>query len=154
MKRTVLCIQSVGLDEQRALQHADCQHLSKPDATAPCHREIPCPSQWAVGNWSEVRRSTGEVPVSAKGDEVLPDILNLLSSGEGPPACKGIHSWAACARGVTAAPVDGDFIAWGGVRVRKEHWAGLFASAPPPDLFAPSARVLAVFHASCEEGRT
>uniref|UniRef100_A0A8C4V3I2 ADAM metallopeptidase with thrombospondin type 1 motif 7 n=1 Tax=Falco tinnunculus TaxID=100819 RepID=A0A8C4V3I2_FALTI len=63
MKRTVLCIQSVGLDEQRALQQADCQHLSKPDATAPCHRDVPCPSQWAVGNWSEVRRRIGEVPV-------------------------------------------------------------------------------------------
>ncbi|NXX04373.1 ATS7 metalloproteinase, partial [Larus smithsonianus] len=59
MKRTVLCIQSVGLDEQRALQHADCQHLSKPDATAPCHREVPCPSLWAVGNWSECSTTCG-----------------------------------------------------------------------------------------------
>ncbi|NXX11830.1 ATS7 metalloproteinase, partial [Podargus strigoides] len=59
MKRTVLCIQSVGLDEQRALQQADCQHLSKPDATAPCHREVPCPSQWAVGNWSECSTTCG-----------------------------------------------------------------------------------------------
>ncbi|NWY52934.1 ATS7 metalloproteinase, partial [Chionis minor] len=59
MKRTVLCIQSVGLDEQRALQHADCQHLPKPDATAPCHREVPCPSQWAVGNWSECSVTCG-----------------------------------------------------------------------------------------------
>ncbi|KFP52872.1 A disintegrin and metalloproteinase with thrombospondin motifs 7, partial [Cathartes aura] len=59
MKRTVLCIQSVGLDEQRALQQADCQHLSKPDATAPCHREVPCPSQWAVGNWSECSVTCG-----------------------------------------------------------------------------------------------
>ncbi|XP_055573055.1 A disintegrin and metalloproteinase with thrombospondin motifs 7 [Falco cherrug] len=59
MKRTVLCIQSVGLDEQRALQQADCQHLSKPDATAPCHRDIPCPSQWAVGNWSECSATCG-----------------------------------------------------------------------------------------------
>ncbi|NXS45123.1 ATS7 metalloproteinase, partial [Balaeniceps rex] len=59
MKRTVLCIQSVGLDEQRALQQADCQHLSKPDATAPCHREVPCPSQWAVGNWSECSATCG-----------------------------------------------------------------------------------------------
>uniref|UniRef100_A0A663MYE2 ADAM metallopeptidase with thrombospondin type 1 motif 7 n=1 Tax=Athene cunicularia TaxID=194338 RepID=A0A663MYE2_ATHCN len=57
MKRTVLCIQSVGLDEQRALQQADCQHLSKPDATMPCHQDVPCPSQWAAGNWSEVRRN-------------------------------------------------------------------------------------------------
>uniref|UniRef100_A0A8C4UWR5 ADAM metallopeptidase with thrombospondin type 1 motif 7 n=1 Tax=Falco tinnunculus TaxID=100819 RepID=A0A8C4UWR5_FALTI len=59
MKRTVLCIQSVGLDEQRALQQADCQHLSKPDATAPCHRDVPCPSQWAVGNWSECSATCG-----------------------------------------------------------------------------------------------
>ncbi|NWW53611.1 ATS7 metalloproteinase, partial [Pedionomus torquatus] len=59
MKRTVLCIQSVGLDEQRALQHADCQHLPKPEATAPCHQEVPCPSQWAVGNWSECSATCG-----------------------------------------------------------------------------------------------
>ncbi|XP_010139092.1 PREDICTED: A disintegrin and metalloproteinase with thrombospondin motifs 7-like, partial [Buceros rhinoceros silvestris] len=58
-KRTVLCIQSVGLDEQRALQPADCQHLSKPDAIAPCHRDVPCPSQWAVGNWSECSATCG-----------------------------------------------------------------------------------------------
>uniref|UniRef100_A0A8C5JMH5 ADAM metallopeptidase with thrombospondin type 1 motif 7 n=1 Tax=Junco hyemalis TaxID=40217 RepID=A0A8C5JMH5_JUNHY len=61
MKRTVLCIQSVGLDEQRALQPADCQHLAKPNATMPCHPEVPCPSPWAVGNWSEVRGDTGDV---------------------------------------------------------------------------------------------
>ncbi|NWR55363.1 ATS7 metalloproteinase, partial [Bucorvus abyssinicus] len=59
MKRTVLCIQSVGLDEQRALQPADCQHLSKPDAIAPCHQDVPCPSQWAVGNWSECSATCG-----------------------------------------------------------------------------------------------
>ncbi|NXA86006.1 ATS7 metalloproteinase, partial [Melanocharis versteri] len=57
--RTVLCIQSVGLDEQRALQPADCQHLAKPDATAPCHPEVPCPSPWAVGNWSECSVTCG-----------------------------------------------------------------------------------------------
>ncbi|NXC51010.1 ATS7 metalloproteinase, partial [Penelope pileata] len=59
MKRTVLCIQSVGLDEQRALQQADCQHLSKPEAAAPCHRDVPCPSQWAAGNWSECSATCG-----------------------------------------------------------------------------------------------
>ncbi|KAL9837573.1 LOW QUALITY PROTEIN: A disintegrin and metalloproteinase with thrombospondin motifs 7-like [Geothlypis trichas] len=60
MKRTVLCIQSVGLDEQRALQPAHCQHLAKPDATMPCHPEVPCPSPWAVGNWSECSVTCGE----------------------------------------------------------------------------------------------
>ncbi|NXX77691.1 ATS7 metalloproteinase, partial [Urocolius indicus] len=59
MKRTVLCIQSMGLDEQRALQQADCQHLSKPEATAPCHRDVPCPSPWAMGNWSECSVTCG-----------------------------------------------------------------------------------------------
>ncbi|NWI49068.1 ATS7 metalloproteinase, partial [Calyptomena viridis] len=59
MKRTVLCIQSVGLDEQRALQPADCQHLPRPDATTPCPLEVPCPSQWAVGNWSECSVTCG-----------------------------------------------------------------------------------------------
>ncbi|NXX30848.1 ATS7 metalloproteinase, partial [Nicator chloris] len=59
MKRTVLCIQSVGLDEQRALQPAACQHLPKPQATAPCHPEVPCPSPWAVGNWSECSVTCG-----------------------------------------------------------------------------------------------
>ncbi|NWI89415.1 ATS7 metalloproteinase, partial [Pitta sordida] len=59
LKRTVLCIQSVGLDEQRALQPADCQHLPRPEATAPCHLEVPCPSQWAVGNWSECSVTCG-----------------------------------------------------------------------------------------------
>ncbi|XP_075752918.1 A disintegrin and metalloproteinase with thrombospondin motifs 7 isoform X2 [Pelodiscus sinensis] len=59
MKRTVLCIQSVGLDEQRALLHTECHHLSKPDAAAPCHRDILCPAQWAVGNWSECSVTCG-----------------------------------------------------------------------------------------------
>uniref|UniRef100_A0A8C3NUN3 ADAM metallopeptidase with thrombospondin type 1 motif 7 n=1 Tax=Cyanoderma ruficeps TaxID=181631 RepID=A0A8C3NUN3_9PASS len=59
VKRTVLCIQSVGLDEQRALQPAHCQHLPRPAATAPCHPEVPCPSPWAVGNWSECSVTCG-----------------------------------------------------------------------------------------------
>ncbi|XP_062357144.1 A disintegrin and metalloproteinase with thrombospondin motifs 7 [Cinclus cinclus] len=59
MKRTVLCIQSVGLDEQRALQPARCQHLPRPEATAPCHPQVPCPSPWTVGNWSECSVTCG-----------------------------------------------------------------------------------------------
>ncbi|TRZ11636.1 hypothetical protein HGM15179_015468 [Zosterops borbonicus] len=59
MRRTVLCIQSVGLDEQRALGAAHCQHLARPAATAPCHPQVPCPSPWAVGNWSECSVTCG-----------------------------------------------------------------------------------------------
>ncbi|XP_078097325.1 A disintegrin and metalloproteinase with thrombospondin motifs 7-like [Mustelus asterias] len=60
MKRTALCIQSVGLDEQRALQASDCQHMAKPEATSPCNREIPCPSDWSAGSWSECSVTCGE----------------------------------------------------------------------------------------------
>ncbi|NWY65087.1 ATS7 metalloproteinase, partial [Erithacus rubecula] len=59
MKRTVLCIQSVGLEEQRALQPEHCQHLPRPEATRPCHPQQPCPSPWAVGNWSECSVTCG-----------------------------------------------------------------------------------------------
>uniref|UniRef100_A0A8C8R543 ADAM metallopeptidase with thrombospondin type 1 motif 7 n=1 Tax=Pelusios castaneus TaxID=367368 RepID=A0A8C8R543_9SAUR len=58
-KRTVLCIQSVWLDEQRALPPTECQHLSKPDATAPCNKDILCPAQWTMGNWSECSVTCG-----------------------------------------------------------------------------------------------
>ncbi|XP_042328625.1 A disintegrin and metalloproteinase with thrombospondin motifs 7 isoform X2 [Sceloporus undulatus] len=58
-KRTVLCIQSVGLDEQKALQPISCQNLPKPDATAPCNREVSCPAKWVMGNWSECSVTCG-----------------------------------------------------------------------------------------------
>uniref|UniRef100_A0A8C6XZN1 ADAM metallopeptidase with thrombospondin type 1 motif 7 n=1 Tax=Naja naja TaxID=35670 RepID=A0A8C6XZN1_NAJNA len=57
MKRTVLCIQSVALDEQQALPPDKCQHLTKPEATAACNREVLCLALWATGNWSKVWES-------------------------------------------------------------------------------------------------
>ncbi|XP_051896607.1 A disintegrin and metalloproteinase with thrombospondin motifs 7-like [Pristis pectinata] len=60
MRRTTLCIQSVGLDEQRALQASDCQHMPKPEDTSPCNREIPCPSDWSLGSWSKCSVTCGE----------------------------------------------------------------------------------------------
>lgn len=61
-RRTVLCIQTVGTDEQ-ALPAKDCQHLLKPKTLISCNRDILCPSDWTVGNWSEVssgvKRETG-----------------------------------------------------------------------------------------------
>lgn len=57
-KRTVLCIQTVGSDEQ-ALPATDCQHLLKPKALVSCNRDILCPSDWTVGNWSECSVSCG-----------------------------------------------------------------------------------------------
>ncbi|XP_009869174.1 PREDICTED: A disintegrin and metalloproteinase with thrombospondin motifs 7-like, partial [Apaloderma vittatum] len=46
-------------DQQRTCSEDPCPHRSKPDATAPCHREVPCPSQWAVGDWSECSVTCG-----------------------------------------------------------------------------------------------
>uniref|UniRef100_A0A8C0SDH4 ADAM metallopeptidase with thrombospondin type 1 motif 12 n=1 Tax=Canis lupus familiaris TaxID=9615 RepID=A0A8C0SDH4_CANLF len=57
-KRTVLCIQTMGSDEQ-ALPAKDCQHLLKPKTLISCNRDILCPSDWTVGNWSECSVSCG-----------------------------------------------------------------------------------------------
>ncbi|KAK2488651.1 hypothetical protein MC885_012527, partial [Smutsia gigantea] len=57
-KRTVLCIQTTDSDEQ-ALPARDCQHLLKPKTLISCNRDILCPSDWTVGNWSECSVSCG-----------------------------------------------------------------------------------------------
>ncbi|XP_031201513.1 A disintegrin and metalloproteinase with thrombospondin motifs 7 isoform X2 [Mastomys coucha] len=45
-RRAVLCIRSVGLDEQRSLELSACEHLPRPLAETPCNRHITCPSTW------------------------------------------------------------------------------------------------------------
>ncbi|KAM9096306.1 A disintegrin and metalloproteinase with thrombospondin motifs 12 [Sarcophilus harrisii] len=57
-KRTVLCIQTVGSDEQ-ALPAKDCHHLLKPKTLISCNRDVLCPSDWTVSNWSECTVSCG-----------------------------------------------------------------------------------------------
>ncbi|TRY98459.1 hypothetical protein DNTS_017514, partial [Danionella cerebrum] len=52
-KRTVLCIQSLALDEQQALQPEECQHLPKPESITQCNVNVSCPSDWTTGSWSE-----------------------------------------------------------------------------------------------------
>ncbi|KAM4039370.1 A disintegrin and metalloproteinase with thrombospondin motifs 7 isoform 1-T1 [Anomaloglossus baeobatrachus] len=59
-KRTVLCIQRVGLDEQRALLPSDCQHLPKPESSITCNHHEPCPAVWHNGNWSQCSVSCGD----------------------------------------------------------------------------------------------
>ncbi|MBV97177.1 A disintegrin and metalloproteinase with thrombospondin motifs 7, partial [Eschrichtius robustus] len=58
-RRAVLCIHSVGLDEQSALEPPACEHLPRPPAETPCNRAVPCPATWAVGNWSECSVTCG-----------------------------------------------------------------------------------------------
>ncbi|XP_056401344.1 A disintegrin and metalloproteinase with thrombospondin motifs 12 isoform X1 [Hyla sarda] len=57
-KRTVLCIRTVGSDEQ-ALPSMDCHHLSKPKNYTSCNRDISCPSDWSVSNWTECSVTCG-----------------------------------------------------------------------------------------------
>ncbi|XP_078282954.1 A disintegrin and metalloproteinase with thrombospondin motifs 12-like [Rhinoraja longicauda] len=57
-KRTVLCIRTVGTDEQ-ALPNSECKQLLKSRTQMPCNRDIPCPSNWTVGNWSECSATCG-----------------------------------------------------------------------------------------------
>ncbi|XP_035291520.1 A disintegrin and metalloproteinase with thrombospondin motifs 12 [Anguilla anguilla] len=58
-KRTVLCVRTVG-GEERVLNPGDCRSLLKPKPVVPCHRDLPCGSEWAVGSW-------GECPVTCGG---------------------------------------------------------------------------------------
>ncbi|XP_016339498.1 A disintegrin and metalloproteinase with thrombospondin motifs 7 [Sinocyclocheilus anshuiensis] len=58
-KRTVLCIRSLGLDEQRALQPAECHHLPKPESIVRCNAHVSCPADWTTGSWSECSVSCG-----------------------------------------------------------------------------------------------
>ncbi|KAK9408619.1 A disintegrin and metalloproteinase with thrombospondin motifs 12 [Crotalus adamanteus] len=57
-KRTVLCIQKLGFDEQ-ALPVEECQHLLKPKTRLSCNRDISCPSDWTVSNWTECSTTCG-----------------------------------------------------------------------------------------------
>nr|XP_055219913.1 A disintegrin and metalloproteinase with thrombospondin motifs 7 isoform X3 [Gorilla gorilla gorilla] len=59
-RRAVLCIRSVGLDEQSALEPPACEHLPRPPTETPCNRHVPCPATWAVGNWSQCSVTCGE----------------------------------------------------------------------------------------------
>ncbi|XP_009983953.1 PREDICTED: A disintegrin and metalloproteinase with thrombospondin motifs 12-like, partial [Tauraco erythrolophus] len=57
-KRTVLCIQTVGSDEQ-ALAATECQHLLKPKTHLSCNRDVLCPSDWTVSNWTQCTVTCG-----------------------------------------------------------------------------------------------
>lgn len=53
-KRTVLCIQAVSMEEQKALRPKDCEHMPKPESISSCNTHIPCPANWTTSGWSKV----------------------------------------------------------------------------------------------------
>ena len=57
-KRSVMCVRSLGEDEQIALEDSACRALRKPVSVEPCKTKEPCPGTvpiWMTGNWSQVR---------------------------------------------------------------------------------------------------
>uniref|UniRef100_A0A8C6L2E9 ADAM metallopeptidase with thrombospondin type 1 motif 7 n=1 Tax=Nothobranchius furzeri TaxID=105023 RepID=A0A8C6L2E9_NOTFU len=58
-ERTVLCIQAVSADEQKALDPGDCEHLPKPKSISACNTHIPCPADWITGSWSKCSQTCG-----------------------------------------------------------------------------------------------
>ncbi|BFY97420.1 hypothetical protein BsWGS_00460 [Bradybaena similaris] len=56
--RTVICIRSLGSDEQIALEDQACESLEKPVEMEPCHHKNPCPGLgvWEVEEWSNCTR--------------------------------------------------------------------------------------------------
>ncbi|XP_042347431.1 A disintegrin and metalloproteinase with thrombospondin motifs 7 [Plectropomus leopardus] len=58
-KRTVLCIQAVSTEEQKALQPRECEHIPKPESLSSCNTHIPCPADWTTGNWSKCSLTCG-----------------------------------------------------------------------------------------------
>lgn len=53
-KRTVLCIQAVSAEEQKALEPSFCAHIPKPESISSCNTLMPCPADWNTGRWSKV----------------------------------------------------------------------------------------------------
>ncbi|XP_041847469.1 A disintegrin and metalloproteinase with thrombospondin motifs 7 isoform X1 [Melanotaenia boesemani] len=58
-KRTVLCIQAVSTEEQKALEPSDCEHMPKPDSIFSCNTHILCPADWMTGSWSKCSLTCG-----------------------------------------------------------------------------------------------
>ncbi|KAM7405853.1 hypothetical protein PAMP_000273 [Pampus punctatissimus] len=58
-KRTVLCIQAISVEEQKALQPSECEHIPKPVSLSSCNIHIPCPADWTAGNWSKCSLTCG-----------------------------------------------------------------------------------------------
>ena len=58
-RRTVICVRSLGPDNQIALDDGDCEDLEKPNRVEPCHHKEECivTAEWRVGEWSQVRNS-------------------------------------------------------------------------------------------------
>uniref|UniRef100_A0A8C7ZYV5 ADAM metallopeptidase with thrombospondin type 1 motif 7 n=1 Tax=Oryzias sinensis TaxID=183150 RepID=A0A8C7ZYV5_9TELE len=89
-KRTVLCIQAVSAEEQKALEPSLCAHIPKPESISSCSTLMPCPADWNTGRWSKVSSFYSEGSGSGmSSNEVqneinpIPEIKTPLKPGRG-----------------------------------------------------------------------
>lgn len=75
-KRTVLCIQAVSAEEQKALPSSECEQVPKPASLSSCNMHIPCPSDWTVGTWSKVSLDLYDEPFVSKFRFCLTSVFN------------------------------------------------------------------------------
>ncbi|XP_062417832.1 LOW QUALITY PROTEIN: A disintegrin and metalloproteinase with thrombospondin motifs 7 [Pungitius pungitius] len=58
-RRTVLCIQAVSAEEQKALEPAQCAHIPRPESLSSCSAHLPCPADWSAASWSKCSLTCG-----------------------------------------------------------------------------------------------
>ncbi|XP_033973053.1 A disintegrin and metalloproteinase with thrombospondin motifs 7 [Trematomus bernacchii] len=58
-KRTVLCVQAVSAEEQKALQPSECERTPTPESLSSCNTHIPCPADWASSSWTKCSLTCG-----------------------------------------------------------------------------------------------
>ena len=60
-RRTVICVRSLGYDEQVALEDHECEGAEKPLEEEACHHKEACVENlsWSAGKWSDVSINIG-----------------------------------------------------------------------------------------------
>ncbi|XP_051918967.1 A disintegrin and metalloproteinase with thrombospondin motifs 7 [Hippocampus zosterae] len=58
-KRTVMCIQAISVDDQKALPPSQCESTPKPASVLSCNTDTPCPADWTTGSWSKCSLTCG-----------------------------------------------------------------------------------------------
>ncbi|XP_073083374.1 A disintegrin and metalloproteinase with thrombospondin motifs 7 isoform X1 [Manis javanica] len=125
-RRSVLCIRSVGLDEQSALEPPACEPLPQPPAEKPCNREVPCPATWAVGNWSQCSVTCG---AGTQHRSVLcANNTQVLCEEARRPAGEAVCTLPPCLQGLDALGPDGS----GSGSSSSELFNEITFSAPHP----------------------
>ncbi|KAK3096440.1 hypothetical protein FSP39_000163 [Pinctada imbricata] len=121
-RRTVMCVRSLGSDEQIALEDRSCQSQQKPTEVEKCRHKDPCPgtASWVVGDWF----TCGENPCSNQTRPVTCELPHIGCFGSAKPvssrSCSNLtcgnwqfDEWSKCSKSCGT-----------GNRYRKVHCKG------------------------------